>query len=368
MRLGVRQGGKKSEALRPALALVLAVAVSLVLSGCGSFFTGSSNATHLAYIAGGVNNLAAYRIDNKTGVGSVLVGSPYVAGNSPASVVVNPAGNSLYVSNQADATISMFSINSSSGALTEVLPRTSAAGLISPGPMTMDSGGGFLFVGDQVGNAVWMFKIGTGGALTPVASLSVGASPAGLTLTSGGLLYVPVPTFSDIAVLSVSSSALQLVGSYPVTNGVAGIAVDPGTKFLYATNPSTNTVSGFSIQAGGGLTPVLGLTAATQVRPVGAVVDLSGKYLYAANAGSNTVSQYTIDATTGVLTVNTVSSTVGVGTTPGFIATDPDGVFVYVGNLGSNSVTVLSINTDGTLSNLNTILDNFVPRSLATAP
>ncbi len=57
------------------------------------------------------------------------------------------------------------------------------------------------------------FQIGTAGALTPVSSLAVGASPAGLVLTSSGQMYVPLPNFSDIAILSVSSGVLQLVGS-----------------------------------------------------------------------------------------------------------------------------------------------------------
>jgi YVTN family beta-propeller protein len=347
---------------------VLAAAVTLGLTGCGSFFSSSSNATHLAFIAGGVNSVSAYRIDDKTAAASVLVGSPYVAGNSPSGAAVTPTGQFLYVANQGDGTISLFSIDSNSGALTEVLPRTSVAGMISPGPMTMDSGGGFLFVADQVTNAVFSFKIGTGGALTPVSSLSVGSSPAGLELTTAGFLYVPVPNFSDIAVLSVNSGTLQLVGLFPVANGIAGITVDSGAKFLYATNPTTNTMSGFSIQANGGLTPVLGLTVATASTPVAAVVDPSGKYLYAANSGSNTVSLYTIDATTGVLTASTTMPTIGAGTNPGFIVTDPNGKFLYVGNTGSKSITEFLINSDGTLSNLNTISVNFVPRSMATAP
>jgi 6-phosphogluconolactonase len=370
MRLGARQGGEKSGVgkLAAGVAIVLAAAVTLGLTGCGSFFSSSSNATHLGFIAGGVNSVSAYRIDNKTAVATVLVGSPYVAGNSPSGAVVTAAGQFLYVANQGDGTISLFSINSSSGALTEVLPRTSVAGMISPGPMTMDSGGSFLFVGDQVTNAIFSFKIGASGALTPVSSLSVGSSPAGLVLTTAGFLYVPVPNFSDIAVLSVNSGVMQLVGLFPVANGVAGIAVDSAAKFLYATNPTTNTVSGFSIQANGGLTPVLGLTVATQATPVAAVVDLSGKYLYVANSGTSNVSEFTIDATTGALTANTITATIGTGTNPVFVENDPDGKFVYVGNTGSQSITEFLINADGTLSNLNTISVSFVPRSLAPAP
>jgi 6-phosphogluconolactonase (cycloisomerase 2 family) len=209
-----------------------------------------------------------------------------------------------------------------------------------------------------------MFQIGAAGALTLVSSVSVGSTPAGLVLSSSGFLYVPVPNFSAIAVLSVSSASLQFVGSYLVNNGVAGIAVDSGAKFLYATNPATNTVSGFAIQAGGGLIAMPGLTAATGSTPVAAVVNLTGSALYVVNAGAANVSQFTIDATTGVLTALT-TTTVIAGTNPAFVVTDPGGKFVFVGNTGSRSMTEFSVNSDGSLTNRNTISLGFVPRSFA---
>lgn len=368
-------GGRKldvriaMDGVRGLIAAVLAISAFGLLTGCSSFFSGSSNSTHLAYIAGGFNNVAAYRVDNNTGVATALVGSPFLAGNSPSGAVMNPAGTLLYVSNQADGTISLFKINSTSGALTEVLPRTSTPGMVSPGPMTMDSGGALLFVADQVANSVWAFQIGASGGLTLASpSVSVGASPQGLVLTAAGYLYVPVPTFSSIAVLNVNSGSLQSVGSFPVALGVAGVTVDSAAKFLYAANPATNTVSGFSIQSGGSLTPVLGLTVGAGTTPVALAVDPSGKYLYVANSGSSNISEYTIDATTGVPTLSTTAPTVGAGTNPAFFVIDPDGKFVFVGNNGSKSITEFLINTNGTLANENTILPTFVPRSLALAP
>jgi len=369
VRLGGRYMGRNTICgLQSISAAILALMMVGLLIGCSSFFSSSSHSTHLAYIAGGSNSVAAYRVDNNSGATSVLIGSPFVTGSSPAGLMVSPSGQFLYVANQAEATISLFKINSASGALTEVLPRTSAAGMVSPGLMTMNSAGTQLFVADQVANSVWAFQIGAGGGLTLVSSIPVGASPSGLALTAAGFLYVPLPNFSKIAVLNANSGSLQSVGLFPVTNGVAGIVVDPAAKFLYATNPATNTVSGFSIQAGGSLTPVLGLTVATGTTPVAAAVDLSGKYLYVANFGGNDISQYTINASTGVLTANTTSATVGGGTNPAFFVVDPGGKFIFTGNAGSQSVTEFLVNSNGTLTNENTILPMFVPRSLALAP
>jgi YVTN family beta-propeller protein len=118
---------------------------------------------------------------------------------------VHPSNQFLFFVNAADSTISLFSINSSSGVLTDVLPRTSAGGF-SPGFITMDSGGKFLFVANQVSDDVSMFQIGAAGTLTQVSTVSVGSGPAGLALSSAEFLYVPVPNFSTIYVFSVTQA------------------------------------------------------------------------------------------------------------------------------------------------------------------
>jgi 6-phosphogluconolactonase len=218
-------------------------------------------------------------------------------------------------------------------------------------------------VADQISNDVSSFQIGASGALTPVSSVSVGASPGGLVLTPSGFLFVSVPNFSRIDVLSENSGLLQTVGSFPVTDGVAGIAVDSGAKFLYATNPTTNTVSAYKIQSGGSLTAVPGLTFGTGTAPVAAVVNPTGSFLYVANSGSGNVSQFKIDATTGALTAFPTPS-VSAGTNPLFLVTDTSGKFVFVGNTGSRSVTEFAINPGGALIDSKTINVGFVPRSL----
>jgi len=348
---------------RIVLAAIVGLTALVILSGCGSFFSSSSSASHLGFVVGGLTDVSAYRIDNKSGNASSIVTAPYVAGNSPSSVVVHPSNQFLYVANAADNTISLFSINSTNGTLTEVLPRTSSGGF-SPGFMTMDSGGKFLFVANQVSNDVCMFQIGAAGALTLVSTVSAASSPAGLVLSSAGFLYVPVPNFSSIAVLNTGSGALQFVGSYSVSTGVAGIAVDPGAKFLYATNPSPSTVSVFAIQAGGGLVAMPGLTVATGTTPVAVALNLTGSALYVANTGAASVSQFTVDGSTGVLTAFATTSVIA-GTSPAFLVVDPGGKFIFVGNTSSNSITEYSINADESLTNGNTISAGFVPRSFA---
>jgi 6-phosphogluconolactonase len=323
-------------------------------------------------------------MNSRTGAGSMVFGSPFVTkiaptvAASPSSVVVHPSNRFLYAANQNTNTISLFKINSTTGALTELLPRTalvtSSGGVgLSPAVMTMDSAGTFLFVGNQVTNDVWVYSIGSSGALTFVSSAPLPSGPSGLTLTaSGGFLYVPVPTFSAIYVFSVSSGTLTQVvssgqGSAPfiVPNGGVGqLGIDPGGHFLYVPNPSLNTVTVLKIQSDGTLAAGPGLFA-TGTTPVAADTNATGAFLYLANSGSTDLSQFQVDTTTGALTALT-TSVAGTGTNPESILTDPDAKFIFVVNEQSESITEYTINTNGTLSTTgNSLQLSVVPRSLS---
>ena len=89
----------------------------------------SSPAVRFAYVATG-QGIYAFRMNSKTGAGSLVFGSPFVTkiapttAASPSSVVVHPSNHFLYAANQNTSTISLFKINSTTGALDEVLPRT----------------------------------------------------------------------------------------------------------------------------------------------------------------------------------------------------------------------------------------------------
>jgi 6-phosphogluconolactonase (cycloisomerase 2 family) len=351
----------------------LAAGITIVLMGVGC---SSSPAVRFAYVATG-QGIDAFRMNSKTGAASLVFGSPFVTkiapttAASPSSVVVHPSNEFLYAANQNTSTISLFKINSTTGALDEVLPRTAlvtSSGLVglSPGVMTMDSGGKYLFVGNQITNDIWVYSIGSSGALTFVSSVQVEASPASLTLSaSDGLLYVPVPTFSAVYVFSVSAGVLTQVGTPLIVNGGVGhLGIDPDGKFLYVPNPSLNTVTVLLIQSDGSLLPGPGLFA-TGTSPVAAATNATGAFLYVANSASTNLSQFKVDSSTGALTTLT-SSAAGTGTNPESIVVDPDAKFIFVINEQSNSITEFTISKDGTLATTGNALQlNVAPRSLS---
>lgn len=356
--------------LRAVLATLACVLASVVVSCGGGGGSNSSSSSRLAYVVGGQKNVVGIRINGSGGM-QVVLGSPFLAGNGPSSVVIHPSNKFLFVSNQIEHTISLFNIDQSSGALTEVLPRTPVG--ISPIAITMDSGGKFLFVADQGANpAVYSFSIGANGELTAVnrSPALLGSAPSGLTLTAAGnFLYVPVPNFSAVYAFQVNSDgSLTTVQGSPfiVSDGVATLAVDPAGKFLFVPNPSTGTVTVLPIQSSpaGSLGTGPGEFAAG-TSPVAATTDSTGAYLYVANFGTSTLNQYSIDANTGTLTKLTPAAPTA-GTNQTFIVPDPDGKYIFVGNQGSSSLSEFIIKADGSLATTsNSVTVGIQPRSLA---
>ena len=339
----------------PRICLVLIAMALAPLAGCSSpsiFSSGSSS--HTAYVTlPNSNAVAAFRIktsgssanDNLTAQFTTIVGSPFPAGSSPASVLVHPSGQWAYVANRNENDISLFTVNSSIGSLQEVLPRTTTG--LTPLAMVMDSGGNYLFVVNELSSNISVYTINSStGALSAIAGspFTTFNNPFALAITpSGKFLYVLNPNLTSVIAYTVASGVLQPVAGLPVQvgNGPRAISVDPAGSFVYVTNSADNTVSVLGVNSSTGALTLLG-SFATGTTPT-AVVALD-TYLYVANQGSSNVSVFTVTPVTGVLTQIT-SSPFSAGTAPLFAVLDPDNLFLYIGSQSANTITALSIDT-----------------------
>jgi 6-phosphogluconolactonase (cycloisomerase 2 family) len=247
--------------------------------------------------------VSGYTLNTTTGALTEVAGSPFAVPGSievPA-VAVDPAGKFLYASNASGpiGTIYAYTINKANGALTSVPGSPFAAGDIT-GAGTVDPTGKFLYVTNYQSSNISAYTINAGtGALTPVAG-----SP--FTTVAGGN-----PT---------------------------GVTVDPTGKFAYAANDSGGNVSAYTINAAtGALTPVVGSPFAAGNQTYAVTVDPTGKFLYAANRGTSNgnVSAYTINAITGALTP-VVGSPFAADAGPSSVAIDPTGKFAYAPNQNGN--------------------------------
>jgi 6-phosphogluconolactonase len=70
--------------------------------------------------------VSVFSVNQSTGILGAIVGSPFTTGMEPASVAIDSLGQFAYVANQAPNNISVFTLNSSSGAMT--LSSTASAG------------------------------------------------------------------------------------------------------------------------------------------------------------------------------------------------------------------------------------------------
>ena len=107
-------------------ALICVLVLLAGLAGC------SSSSKHLAYVTSPTSNsISAFRVSNHSGKFTPVIGSPFPAGSSPTSIVLDPADKFAYAANQTGNDISLFKIDNSTGGISEIRPRTPAGISIS---------------------------------------------------------------------------------------------------------------------------------------------------------------------------------------------------------------------------------------------
>jgi 6-phosphogluconolactonase (cycloisomerase 2 family) len=190
------------------------------------------------YVVNGASNtMSAYVADSSQGSMTAVTGSPFPTGGNPASLAVDAYNHFVYVTNQADGTISAFSIDRTAttpGALTAVSGSPFAAGH-SPTAIVVDVNARFVYVANTADDTVSGYTI-DGSNTSPVGT--------------GGLHAV--------------------VGSpFPTGSGPNALIVDNLSKFLYVVNGRANSISVYAIDpTTGALTPINGSPFATAVSPI----------------------------------------------------------------------------------------------------
>ena len=289
-----------------------------------------------AYVANLVSNASAlstismYTINSTTGVLTPTTPATVPTGWFPQGIAIDPLGRFVYTANSDDATVSMFTINQSTGVLTPTTPASVSTMLpgqlySSPGFLTVDPTGRFLYVpsNNTDGATVSMFAINqTTGLLMPTlpATVITGGTPFQVTVAPSGKFAYVVNNDSG--------------GAY--TDAVSQYTVNSTTGVL-AENPSFNVSAGEA--------------------PTAIAVDPTSRFAYVVNRLDKSVSMYTIDPTTGDLTLNSTASNptaaVATGELPFRIDFDPSGKFVYVTNEDS-AASIYTVNSDGTLTSAGT--------------
>jgi len=210
--------------------------------------------------------------------------------NVPSWVMTDRAGKFLYVVNSGNSTISEYSIDQSSGALTS------------------------------------LNKVST----PPIAT---GASPNYATTDVKGHIYVANSGDGTVSVFSIDSTTglLTQVGSsnFAVTsaNTVFNVLTDPTGKYLYVLDSPGLTpgkVFAFNLDqtpgaTNGAITTAIGTPPATGISSIGMAIDPTGALLAVDNNVDFTISLYNVSTTTGALTIDSQQPTVATDQIPQFV-------------------------------------------------
>jgi 6-phosphogluconolactonase len=189
----------------------------------------------------------------------------FAVGNNPVGVNVTANNTYVYVTNENDATLSAFQVNSG-GVLSTV--GTYSVG-VAPNALASDPTSKFLYVTDGAANQMIGFLIQINGTLiamqtpfkTDILPDSVQVDPRGI------YVYVANYNANDVSAFTIdraNGNATQIsgAGTYAVDTGPTCILIEPAeARFVYTTNFLGNTVSGLS------LNPATGALAAVQNTP-----------------------------------------------------------------------------------------------------
>lgn len=341
---------------------------SIALNGCGSStrisgaLMNPSATKSLAFVSNsGSGTVAAFTI-NASGALTPVSGSPFSAGAGAEFMAFDSVHNLLFVSNQNANSLSVFSVNTSTGMLTTVPGSPFTAGS-RPTGVAVAPTAGLVFVGNQNDSTVSIFAINSmTGSLTPVAGSPVAgiANPFGLTVNPAGTVLF-VNNFRDDSTgganavsafqINAASSSLTPVGAPFATSSPAGITTPVGLatdgKQVFVGNHMAESVVSLQVSGSGMLTtasslpsPGASCNSSCHNNPLRLTIDPMDKFVFATNVAAGTVSTFSINS--GSLSL---MSTAGTGQHPFGVATDPSGAFLYVVNKVDNSISGFSLSS-----------------------
>jgi 6-phosphogluconolactonase len=128
----------------------------------------------------GIGAVRVFSISSSNGTLAEVTGSPYKTATGPNGVLVDSTGSYVYVTNRTEGTISGFTL-SSTGTLTAITGSPFATGSL-PQQLIEDQSDTYIAVACAGGSPdLEIYTIGTGGALTKLASESTGTDPTEAT-------------------------------------------------------------------------------------------------------------------------------------------------------------------------------------------
>jgi 6-phosphogluconolactonase (cycloisomerase 2 family) len=215
------------------------------------------------YVAMGNTTIQGFSITRSTGALTPIAGSPFSVtsgGGTTDGAWTDPQGRFLFVGSEASGAIWVFQINAQTGALTETAgsPFTSL-NLSAADIMTVDASGKFLYVGQLFPSAgIEAFSINqTSGALTEIVGSPFNLGVAQIHASPTGEFLLGVAEIQD----GGSSATDQHIYVYSL-NATTGVPTAvSGSPFLTSSAPFD-----FAVSPNGRFVYTLGTVVATKLQ------------------------------------------------------------------------------------------------------
>lgn len=319
----------------------------------------------------GTNTVTAFSVA-PNGSLTQVPGSPFATGGSGGGggffaanrISTQVVGTFLFVSNDGSNNVSVFSINTTTGALTPVPGSPFSTGGFAGNGISLGvtPENRFLFAASAGSNSISAFSIAPNGALTPVlgSPFFVNSAPDGVKVTPDGkFLSVAMPNADLVAVFSIGPNGQLTPASGSPTSapafGIAtGVEVNCAADLLFVGEASfqgTN-IDVFNIASDGALTPVPGSpfnnpTIGTNSNVV--VLSRDDRFLFVSNQFSNSVTVFSVAPNGSLSLVPGSPFPTGGGESSG-MAINAAGTLLYVANFDNSTVSVFSIGASGVLT------------------
>ena len=242
---------------------------------------------------------------------------------------------------QNENDVSLFDVNSD-GTVTEITPRTVVGQL--PSVLVMDPAGKYLYVANALSNNISVFSIASStGELTEIAGspFNINLPPKNIVIApSGNYFYVSARRdhgFYRGFQRKCRGVLTALPDPTPTSdNNPTGLTIDPKGTYLYVANTTSSTISVYSIATDGTTRGRFrDRRCRTTMRVRLRLRWIRREVIYTwANEGSNNIGTYSITSGTGFPVAVTDAPFASEGQ-PNFLAADPNGRYLYVGNQGT---------------------------------
>jgi len=338
---------KWSQYGRRTLALVASLSFALSITACNPSFTLGFVYTLTA--KGDPGAINAYTIDSVSGAITQVANSPFPSGGQyPIASVVDTTNHWLYVIHEIDDSVVEFAIGTDGKLYQQHTYDTPGT---YPIAVALDPQDKYLFVVDSFAPA-----FNSVGAVAPNIN-PIAANPP----TYGCVAVYPIAPADGSLGAAIADpvsgqSCFPLNGQQPAQGSQPiGVTVTASSSFLYVADQGLHTIYGFSLNdASGVLTPLANNNYPAGTQPSSILSDITGHSVYLTDQSSNQVLSYSIQSD-GSLQV--LGNPIAAGLLPGGMAFDPSGQFLYVTNFNSNTVNTYTRSAStGALSQPNGIL------------